>query len=59
MIGHKQGSPISNLKRILVKKPGQYLPRLMLFLTGLIWIKVERPKIDYSEYLGPEWKATY
>ena len=55
MIGHKQGSPISNTKRMLVKKPGQYLPRLLIFFAGVVWIKVERPKVDYTKYLGPEW----
>jgi len=26
---------------------------------GCIWIYKERPKVDWSKYLGPGWKADY
>jgi lysophosphatidylcholine acyltransferase/lyso-PAF acetyltransferase len=34
--------------------------RLNLFLLGYIWIEYEKDtKIDYREYLGPDWKAQW
>ncbi len=59
MIGHQGGKPLHPLRRVLSKKPGQYLPRLLIFFAGVVWIKVERPEADYSKYLGPDWKPTY
>lgn len=59
MIGHKSGEPLHPLRRILTKTPGQYLPRLLIFIAGVVWIGIERPKVDYSKYLGPDWKPTY
>ena len=59
MLGHKAGTPLHPIRRILTKKPGQYLPRLLIFVAGLVWINVERPDIDYKKYLGPDWKPSY
>lgn len=59
MIGHVAGQPLHPLRRILTKKPGQYLPRLLIFFSNIWWIKVERPVVDYSKFLGPDWKPTY
>ena len=59
MIGHKQGAPIGDIKRIILKKPLQCIPRLIIFVAGVVWIKTERPEADYTEYLGPDWKRTY
>ena len=28
-------------------------------MAGLVYIRIEKPEIDYSEYLGPDWKKTY
>ena len=44
---------------MLVKKTGQFLARLLILFAGLVKINVERPKIDYSYYLGPDWEPTY
>ena len=59
MFGHKTGDPLPKLRRILTKAPGQYLPRLLIFFAGVAWIKVERPPVDYSKYLGPDWTPKY
>ena len=59
MIGHKFGTPISPFRRMLVKRAGQLTGRLLIFFSGVTRITVERPKIDYSEYLGSSWKPTY
>jgi len=43
MIGHTAGEPLHPIRRILTKKPGQYLPRLLIFFSSIVWINVERP----------------
>jgi hypothetical protein len=59
MLGHEPGKPLHPIRRLLTKKPGQWLPRLLIFLGNVVWISVERPKIDYSVYLGPDWEPSY
>jgi hypothetical protein len=43
----------------LTKKPGQWLPRALIFTAGIVWINVDRPNVDYKPYLGPAWKPAY
>lgn len=43
MIGHEAGKPLHPIRRILTKKPGQWLPRLLILFCHVYWIKVERP----------------
>ena len=59
MIGHVPGQPLHPIRRVLTKVPGQYLPRFLIFVSQLYWIRVERPEVDYSKYLGPDWSPTY
>lgn len=59
MIGHKRGSPIPTWRRVLTKRPGQCLPRALVFIGGLFRINIERPKVDYTKYLGPDWTPSY
>lgn len=34
--------------------------RMILILgPGMLYYKYERPNVDYSKYLGPDWKASY
>lgn len=35
------------------------MPRVMVLLSGVWWIKVERPKVDWTVYLGPTWTPMY
>ena len=30
-----------------------------MLCLGIVHIKIERPEIDYSKYLGPDWKKVY
>jgi hypothetical protein len=48
MIGHVPGKPLHPIRRMLTKKPGQYLPRLLIFIAKVYWIRIERPEIDYK-----------
>ena len=59
MIGHKMGTPMRRWRRMLTKYPGQFLPRALVFVSGIIWIDIERPEVDYREYLGPDWTPSY
>ena len=60
MFGYKSGDPIGPTRRFLVKNPVQkFLARIFLLLIGIVWIKIERPDVDYSEFLGPEWTKSY
>lgn len=45
------------MRRFLVKTPGQFFTRLFVLALGIVWIKVERPDVDYSEYLGHNTKS--
>lgn len=33
-----------------------YGGRALLLLYGIVWIKNERVRYDYSKWLGPDWK---
>ena len=30
-----------------------------MYVAGIFWIGNWRPKVDYSKYLGPDWKPDY
>jgi len=32
---------------------------ILLFGPAMLWYKVERVKIDYKPYLGPDWTPSY
>lgn len=34
-----------------------YGGRGLLFVYGIVWIKHERVRYDYSKWLGPDWKV--
>jgi hypothetical protein len=59
MIGHKAGQPLHPIRRLLTKKPGQYLPRLLILIANVYWIRIERPQIDYKKWLGSDWTPSY
>ena len=42
-----------------MKLIGQFFARCFLFSLGIVHIKVERPEVDYSFYLGENWKKSY
>ena len=58
-IGYKRGSPISPQRRYFIKLAGKIVGRALLFTMGVTYINVERPEIDYTKYLGPDWKKVY
>jgi 1-acyl-sn-glycerol-3-phosphate acyltransferase len=31
----------------------------LIFFARVYWIKIERPKIDYKKWLGPDWEPSY
>jgi hypothetical protein len=49
MIGYKPGKPMTKLRRCLVLSPKIIaLDRIVLFILGIVWIDLSRPKIDYT-----------
>ena len=59
MIGHKRGQNVSLIRIKLVKGVSKYSGRIICLMGGLVRIKSERPNIDYSKYLGPDWVKRY
>ena len=56
------GSDINNLsetRRKLIVTTSKFWLRVILILLGYISWTTRRPKVDYSKWLGPEWKPTY
>ena len=43
----------------MISKTVTYLIRIFTLVLGLIRFGIERPKVDYSKWLGPDWKSRY
>ena len=54
-----KGQPqLSPSKQKFLKYFTQYVSRFTIFFApGIYWLNIVRPKVDYSKYLGPEWKG--
>lgn len=58
--GLKKGEILQGWRLKLVAANTKYMTQMIvIFGAGLYWWKSYRPKVDYSKYLGPEWKPTY
>lgn len=55
----KDGDPLAKWQLRIIKPWNAYISRLMLFAGNVFWIHSEKLKVDYSKYLGPDWKMTY
>ena len=59
-IFHTKGERYSGFKLELVKIASHIVSRTILATQGFYFgVKVERPKVDYSRYLGKDWEPTY
>ena len=47
------------IRRVLIRFTSSQANRVGALMAGLVYIRIEKPEIDYSEYLGPDWKKTY
>lgn len=60
LIGNKKGQPNPRWKVLIFKYTAIWFSRAAgMAAAGLFIIRHERVKIDYSKYLGPDWKASY
>lgn len=59
MCGVKENTQFGPFRDSAVKRIAKIICRLGGFMAGLAYIKVERPDVDYSKYLGPNWEKTY
>jgi len=55
-IGVNEDKPLSGVKKMFVKFCGRAVCRLGLLAQSYIWVQNLYPDIDYSEWLGPDWK---
>lgn len=60
MIGHKQGTPLAKWRYTIIKYLIKPFSRLHMLMSGVFWVTQEqRRDIDYSKYLGPDWKPSF
>ena len=52
----KKGEPITGWKSDAIKWLCMCSSRVTMFCVGVTNVKVEKVKVDYSKYLGPDWK---
>lgn len=57
MIGVKENEPLAGWRKAIVKFAARIICRIGLFLMSFLWISYKHEKIDYSEWLGPDWKS--
>ena len=44
----------------LISTHGYFIIRICMFLSGILWLKVERVEdSDYRKWLGPDWKPQW
>lgn len=60
LIGLPAGTRAAGFRLLTMRFLTKAAARWMLFFGGgMITYTLERPKADYSAYLGPDWKASY
>jgi hypothetical protein len=60
MIGTSQDKPIGKFRENAVFYLFKPFVRAHMLLSGVIWAQWSiKPNVDYSEYLGPDWKPSY
>ena len=59
MFGQDKNVPLHPIRyRLMIPLIG-FFCRLFLISQGVIFFKKIRPTIDYSKWLGPDWKPSY
>jgi hypothetical protein len=56
MIGQIRDTPLSPLRTTLMAYNVKLCAKINLLWLGCLFINIEDFYVDYSEYLGPEWK---
>ena len=58
-IGHTWGQPVASWRRTLIFYCTAPIFRAVIFVIGIYWVDKKRVKVDYSKYLGPDWKPSF
>jgi len=56
MIGVAENQPLFGLRKIIAKFFSRLASRINLFSASFIWISYRNPNIDYTEWLGANYK---
>ena len=59
LIGTNPNKPMGSFRFAIVNFLIHWLGKLHLWGSGVLFYKKSNPKVDYSKYLGPEWKPCY
>ena len=60
VIGLQPNVPIMGIRYYLVRGIFYFTSRfVMLTSVSCVWVFNERPKVNYSKYLGPDWEPDY
>ena len=59
MFGQDKNAPMHPVRYYLMTSLTAVVLRIFLYSQGVIFLKKERPVVDYSKWLGPDWKPTY
>ena len=57
MIGAKANEPPKGWRKVVVKFVGQVIVRTALFVQSFVWVSHRNMDVDYSEWLGADWKS--
>ena len=58
-LGLKPNDPVTGIRYAGMRLACYLTARIVVAGMGCYWITLVRPKVDYSEYLGPDWKPDY
>lgn len=60
LVGQKADEPMVGIRYKIVRAANYVVSRTtMLMASSCIWWNVERPKLCYKKWLGPDWVADY
>ena len=60
LIGHPSDKPLSGIRKFLFNTSMFIACRIHLLMSGVYWINYNRRHdVNYSKYLGSNWKLTY
>ena len=56
---HKKGKPYTGIKSEIIRFTTKCAAKNLLSCMSCWSIEVEERQVDYSEYLGPDWKCSF
>lgn len=58
-IGTSEKEEPAKWRDMLVNLILPYASRLHSLASGVLWVELKYVNVDYSEYLGPDWKPSF